>query len=158
MPDHRRANRFPAPNSIYAVPGLISLVCVAFLLTGCDGRPSRVKVSGHITCDGKPVEFGGVSFKPVAGGRVGGGGIESGGAYTVTMYEKGDGIPLGKYTVTISSAETLNPRTIRWHAPEKYSNPKTSGLSVEITEATSELDFELTWDGDEHSEPWIQKF
>ena len=158
MPSTQRLKRFSVPNSICGVLGLIPLVCVAFLLTGCDGRPSRVKVSGHVTCDGKPVEFGGVSLKPVGGGRGGGGEIKSGGAYTVTMYEPGDGIPLGAYTVVISSVETLNPRTIRWHAPKKYAKPETSGLTVEITESTSDLNFDLTWDGDKHSEPWIEKF
>ena len=154
----QRSTRFFSLNSIYGVLGLISLLCFAFLLTGCNGRPSRVKVSGKVTCDGKPVEFGGVAFKPVGGGRRAGGGIESGGSYTVTMYEKSDGIPVGKYTVTISSAETLNPRSIRWHAPKRYAKHETSELTVEITKATSELNFDLTWDGDEHSEPWIEKF
>lgn len=154
----RRPARLFGSSPIYRVFGLIPLVCFAFLLTGCDGRPSRVKVSGHVTVDGKPLEYGGVSFKPVGGGRVGGGGIKEGGVYSVTMYEKDDGIPVGTYSVTISSVETLNPRTIRWHAPKKYANHKTSELTVEITEATSDLDFKLSWDGDKHSEAWIEKF
>ena len=154
----KRSTRRSGPNSIYGFLGLFPLVCFAFLLTGCDGRPTRVKVSGHITCDGKPIEHGGYTFKPVAGGRIAGGGMEEGGAYTVTMYEKGDGMPVGTYSVSINATEKLNPRTIRWHAPQKYADLETSGLTVEITESTSDLNFDLTWDGDKHSEPWIEKF
>lgn len=43
--------------------------------------------------------------------------------------------------------------------PKSYSDHKKSGLTVEITEETTDLDFDLSWEIDEdHSKPWVEKF
>lgn len=136
---------------------LILLVSIAIMVSGCGGRPSRVKVSGKVTIEGKPLSVGGISFKPVEGGRKAGSSFDSEGKYTTTMYEPNDGLPLGSYTVAINSSRQVNDNTKRWHAPKKYSDHETSGLTAEITEETSSLNYDLTWEGDEHSKPWNQK-
>ena len=158
----QRTNR-PAEAQVLFPIASLPLVCLGlslslFLLTGCsDGRPSRVKVSGFVTVDGEPLKFGGVNFRPAAGGRAAGGSLDSNGAFTVTMYEKGDGLPPGKYVVAIKATEPVNENAERWHAPKKYAKHLTSGLTTEISEATSDLTFDLSWAGEKRSKPWVEK-
>jgi len=139
---------------------MLLLASVGTIVTGCgDGRPSRVKVSGHVTIDGKPLKSGGVSFKPVGGGRAAGGQLDDNGQYSTTMYKLNDGLPLGSYKVAVTGAQVVNDKTTRWHAPMAYSDHQTSGLTAEITEETATLDFDLTWEvDDKHSKPWNQTF
>ena len=138
---------------------LLFLAVVAGAVSGCgDGRPARVKVSGYITVEGQPLKFGGVSFKPVDGGRAAGGGVNSDGQYLTTMYKLNDGLPPGSYMVAVNAVENINYKSQRWHAPKSYSEHATAGLSVEITEETTDLNFELTWEVDEkHSAAWVEK-
>ena len=138
--------------------GLLSLICLTMVLSGCgDGRPSRVKVSGHVTVEGKPLEVGGISFYPIPEGRMGGGAIGKDGIYSTTMYKENDGLPPGSYAVAVNAVQIVNDTTQRWHAPKKYSDPETAGLTVEITEETDAMDIDLTWEGDDHSGPWVEK-
>ena len=127
-------------------------------MTGCgDGRPSRVKVSGFVTVEGEPLKYGGVNFRPAEGGRAAGGSLDANGAFTVTMYERGDGLPPGKYVVAIKATQWVNESAERWHAPTKYAKHNTSELTAEISEPTSDLTFDLTWEGDKRSKPWVEK-
>ncbi len=137
---------------------VIVAVCLLAGMSGCsDGRPARVLVAGQITVDGKPLEFGGIAFKPTNGGRTGGANIESGGRFSITMYELHDGLPLGSYQVLVSAVETISETYLRWHAPQKYASFETSGLIAEITEATENLKFDLSWQGDSRSKPWVER-
>ena len=137
---------------------LLCLACFVFV-AGCngDGRPTRVKVSGKVTVDGIPVTAGGVSFKPVEGGRPGGGAIQQDGSYNVTMYRKNDGLPLGSYKVAVTGVEVINDSSQRWLAPKKYASHDTSGYVIEITEETADMNFDLSWEGDDHSAPWVER-
>ena len=139
---------------------VVLLVSVAMILSGCgDGRRARVKVSGHVTVDGKLLKHGGICFRPTTGGRMGGGGLGDEGQYSTTMYKENDGLPPGSYTVAVNAVQYINDRAQRWHAPKSYSDHKKSGLTVEITEETTDLDFDLSWEIDEdHSKPWVEKF
>ena len=138
--------------------GLLSLLCLTMVLSGCgDGRASRVKVSGKVTVEGKPLSVGGISFYPIPEGRQGGGAIGKDGVYSTTMYELNDGLPPGSYAVAVNAVQIVNDTSKRWHAPQKYSDHETSGLKVEITEETDAMDFDLTWEGDEHSGPWVEQ-
>jgi len=139
---------------------LFSLLTVGLLTlpVGCDdGRPSRVPVSGQVTVDGKPLEFGTIAFFAGGGGRPGGATLAEGGRYSVSMYELNDGLAPGKYSVTVSAVDWFSEAAGRWHAPKRYKDAGTSGLEVEITEETTDLNFDLTWEGDKHSEPWVEK-
>ena len=125
---------------------------------GCDnGRPKRVKVAGHVRIDGQPLEQGYVSFFPTTG-RPGGGQLGEGGAYSVTMYETDDGLPPGKYAVSISGTEIISDESQRWHAPKKYADPTSSGFKVEIDQPTDSMDFELTWQGENPGEPFVERW
>ena len=137
--------------------GLI-LVAMGLSTLGCDGRPSRVPVSGQVTVDGKPLEFGTIAFYPSAGGRPGGASLAEGGSYSITMYEKNDGLPPGKYSVTVAAANWISDDACRWHSPKRYQDVQTSGLTAEIKSEDTLLNFDLTWEGDPHSEPWVEKY
>lgn len=133
--------------------GLLCLLSLS-LLSGCgDGRPTRVKISGKVSIDGKPVNTGGVQFYPTAGGRRGGGPLASG-SYQAMMYAPGDGLPVGEYSVAIISNKQVNETTVRWFVPEKYADAKTSGLTLSVTEASDSEHFELTWEGTPHDGPY----
>ena len=136
----------------------IPLGFMVIALAGCgDGRPDRVKVQGKIFVDGTLLEYGGIEFKPSGGGRKAGGVIKDG-VYSTTMYKENDGLPPGTYTVSIDPVEFINARSQRLHAPKRYSDHETSGLTVEVTEATSDMNFELTWEGDKHDKPWVERY
>lgn len=130
-------------------------------LVGCgDGRPTRVPVSGKVTIDGKPLKVGSVKFFPAEGGRQAGAGLSEEGRYSVVMYEKNDGLPVGEYNVTITSTEPVSDTKIRWLIPKRFSERKTSKLKIEISEETDSLDFDLSWEKSEskHKSPWVESF
>ncbi len=136
------------------------VILVVFVSAGgcSDGRPARVPVAGSVKIDGKPLEHGFISFVPSDGQRPGGGAIEAGGQYRVSMYTAFDGLPVGQYTVVVTATEPVNDFAQRWHAPKKYANASTSELSVEITKEKSPFDIELTWKGENKSAPFIERF
>ena len=136
---------------------LLAALNLVFLVGCGDGRPRRVPISGVVTIDGKPVPFGSVMLVPADGSRTGGGSLDSDGLFRVSTYTAYDGMPPGTYDVSIAAIETLSETKQRWHAPEKYADVATSGLSIEIDGKTDQANFELTWEGDEHSEPFIEK-
>ena len=140
----------------------IFAACLSLIVfAGCgDGRGVRVPVSGKVTIDGAPLAFGSVLFEPLEGGennRPGGGALESDGTFRVSAYTAFDGLPPGSYRVAITGTEHISDTSQRWHAPKKYSQPGTSGLTAEIEEETDQLNFDLSWEGEETSEPFVEK-
>lgn len=122
---------------------------------GCgDGRPTRVPVSGQVTIDGQPLQFGSVLFK-IEGGRSAGASLDKDGRYQLTTYEPGDGVMVGDYKVAITGNEPIGETAAKWHAPKKYQDVTTSGLTATVDGPRDDLDFELTWDG---GKPFVEKF
>lgn len=141
-----------------ALFGALLVIGLLIFAVGCgDGRPTRVPVSGKVTIDGKPLEYGSIAFLASSGGRPGGSSLGKDGSYAVTMYTSKDGLIPGKYKVTVSGVDWFSDKAGRWHAPKRYKDPETSGLTKEITVETDQLNIDLTWEGDEHSEPWVEK-
>ena len=123
------------------------LIAVLLVVPGCsDGRPQRVPVSGTVTIDGKPVPYGSIRVWP-AGQRMATGKIDKEGHFTLSCYGGNDGIMPGTHTVSVTAIENVNARTVRWHAPKKYMDPKTSDLKVKIDGPTDNLEVKLTWGG-----------
>ncbi len=122
--------------------------------TGCgDGRPDRLRVSGQVLIDGKPLTHGYIRFVPT-GSRPSGGPIGEDGRFTLSCYERDDGIIPGVHRVEVDASEPLSSKKLKWHAPKKYFRYTTSGLEQEITEATDSLVINLTWDG---GEPFVER-
>lgn len=117
------------------------------LLSGCgDGHPARMPVSGQVLLDGKPLAVGSIMLVP-AGARPSSGRLDGQGRFTLTCYNAGDGAIPGEHAVAVVATKQINDSTIRWLAPKKYADPKTSGLKVKIDGPTDALKIELTWDG-----------
>lgn len=124
---------------------LLAAVCCS--LAGCgDGRPGRVPVAGRVTIDGKPVPFGMVKLI-TQDTRAAVGMLDSEGRFSLTCYEKNDGVVPGTHQVEVTAAESIDDRNTRWHAPKKYANRNSSGIEVTIDEPTEDLEIELTWNG-----------
>ena len=143
--------------------GLCVLVVFSFALeSGCgDGRAKRVPVSGIVTIDGAPLAFGSVTFLPEPGqasARAGGGSLDENGAFSISSFTPNDGLMPGKYSVMILAIEPISQTSQRWHAPKKYSAIKTSGLSFEIKDEIDNVTFDLSWEGEDPSAPFVENF
>ncbi|MEM9352317.1 MAG: hypothetical protein AAGA92_04835 [Planctomycetota bacterium] len=115
--------------------------------SGCgDGLPTRVKVAGKVLIDGQPLPQGNIKFVP-SGGRPSAGKVQPDGSFVLTCYDGNDGVIPGRHRVQISASEILGESKVRWHAPKKYADFRTSDLTFEINEPNEDLTIELTWDG-----------
>jgi hypothetical protein len=123
-----------------------ALAAVLVAVTGCGGGPKIVPVSGTVTIDGHPLTYGHVQVLP-DGYRPASGRIGPDGRFTLTTTISGDGCAVGTHTVVVLAGESLGPDTMKWHAPQRYADSKTSELTVTITEATDDLKIELKGDG-----------
>jgi hypothetical protein len=131
-----------------------ALAMISLAVSGCNRGPKMVKVSGKVLIDGQPLERGFVQVIPkdfrAASGQIG-----PGGKFTLTTFTDGDGCVLGNHTVTVLSNESKGPTALHWFAPKKYSTPETSGLTLDIQQATDQADLNLSWDG---GKPYTETF
>lgn len=72
--------------------------------------------------------------------------VEDDGSFSVTTLSAKDGAPAGDYAVSITWKTTTvkiparkRPKRVPTNFPEKYQNPKTSGLIVRVEETENEL-------------------
>lgn len=116
-------------------------------LVGCgDDRPSRVLISGQVLIDGKPVPKGYVRFIP-ANGRPSTGKLDAEGRFTLGCFEPGDGAIVGSHRVEVNGKEFIDDTHVRWHAPKKYAQADTSGLTQEVSAPNDSLIINVSWDG-----------
>lgn len=130
---------------------------------GCDGRPSRVPVTGNVTYEGQPVKEGKIIFE-VEGNRPAEGKIVDGKIVDVFTFEPGDGgaIPghakaavfaTGAAPAATPAATPADPGaagTVKMDymsggaslIPARYNDPATSGLEYDIN-ADRPNDFEV---------------
>src|SRR5262245_13172470 len=81
-----------------------SLLAVGFgglaLVAGCGGDPlGRQPMAGTVNVNGSPLEKGSISFQPVEKGMPAGGKVAAG-KFSIA---RKDGVPAGKYRVTINA-------------------------------------------------------
>ena len=135
------------------VAGVIG-VFLLFAVAGCgDGGLTLVPVAGVVTLDGKPVADAGVIFTPADGGPAASGSTDGEGRFQLHTVNR-PGAVSGKHVVTVTKQETtglgdfgaVGPGGIKtiWHVPEKYSNPKTSGVEFVIGGDSGNLRIELS--------------
>jgi len=114
--------------------------------------PEMARVSGTVTYQGKPVPKGTVSFVSTDPARRNATGqLDANGFYRLQTEEPGDGAEVGDYEVTIFSHEEKildyrpkEPVKAQRLIPEKYENPKTSGLKRTVKSGSNTFDFPLT--------------
>ena len=133
---------------------LTLLLSLALLPAGCDDGPEIVPVSGQVLIDGKPLTHGFVQVGP-KGYRPASGDIGPDGRFTLTTSEPGDGIVIGTHPAAVIGTESIDGTKQRWHAPRKYQDFSTSGLTVTVDGPTDSLKIELSWNG---GKPFIQHF
>jgi hypothetical protein len=135
---------------------IAALAASAIVATGCsDGRPGRVPVSGQVLIDGQPLTAGNIKFVP-NGARASSGKLDAQGRFTLTCYDGEDGVVPGKHRAQISAMEVISASKVKWLAPPKYADFRTSELEFEITEPTDDLQITLTWEGSPPGKPFVQ--
>lgn len=127
---------------------VLSVWFLASLLVGCDSQqegPKLVPVSGKIMVNGKPLPMVGVSFRPdKSKGNTSvyhpGGAADQNGRYELVAAAK-PGAPPGWYNVVIfpntPSPGSSGVPKVTEPFNKKYSNPKTTDLSVEVKEGAT---------------------
>jgi len=73
--------------------------------------------------------------------------VEADGSFSITTYTAKDGAPAGDYAVSITWRRKIvkhqsgnrPPKKIATNFPERYQDPKTSGLVVHVQEDSNEL-------------------
>jgi len=128
------------------------LMSVSVAVIGCGrGNPPGTPVKGKITIDGDPLPAGTVIFEPDAqkgniSKREFRAQIDPTNPGAYELKSDGDGVSLGWYRVAVFAIESANRMTQPvWLADRKYSDVKTSGLSVQIVVSPSDgaYDFDL---------------
>jgi hypothetical protein len=123
--------------------GVCLMVCL--FLVGCGSSRTLGRVGGQVSLDGKPcggmmVVFACPEQRAFITAEVG-----NDGRYAVQMAE-GHGLPLGTYEVTIRAAPPKSwdrpPAMIP--IPNRYRDPKTSGLSFTVVEGENQFDIPMT--------------
>jgi len=141
------------------------LVVVA---TGCwfqgDGRQPRVRVTGSVVCDGKPVDGARVIFYPAAEGLPAAhGDTDAAGRFQLTTFDPQDGAVPGAYVAMVTKTEAEGELTyeegeayfqrtgkpppfpeVKNLLPEKYASHETSDLRCEVVaDRTNEFPLQL---------------
>jgi hypothetical protein len=122
------------------------------LVVGCGGDQSAYQqevrpttaASGFVKYKGEPVAEAAVGFYSIDD-KIRSFGVTDGvGSFTLSTYGNKDGIPPGKYRVTVAAAtakeiepgvlEDEPPGGFKSKIPAKYNNPKTTDILVEVKE------------------------
>lgn len=126
---------------------------LAICSAGCTEPANKpVPVSGKVLIDGQPLAGGTIRFVPKEG-RPASSSILADGGFDLAV-ESVDrmsvpGVLPGIYRVQVSASEIVDDETIRWMAPQRYADFRTSGLEVVVDKPVIDLVFELTSEGDE---------
>lgn len=121
-------------------------------LSGCGRRPALAPVSGRVTLDGKPLEFGSVMIQPAAGPAARGT-IQADGSFTVGTFTPGDGAIVGPATVRVACYEQQRPggpppqgelALGKSLIPEKYTQFETSGITATVAAGMAPLEIGLS--------------
>ena len=117
------------------------LFCLLIVVVGCGSNPS---LKGRVVFadDQTPLDSGTICFvsdKGIARGTIG-----PGGNYVVGSVGKNDGLPPGTYRVYLVDTEIYEPSLVPGGLPTiipriavKYTQPETSGLTVEVKSSTT---------------------
>jgi hypothetical protein len=130
-------------------PQCLWLAMALITLAGCGGAYDST-VAGIVTLDGDAVPKGAVLFAPQSAGSSAYGMIQDDGSYALYTGRE-EGLPPGKYVVTVSANESAGtaskdggpPPMGKALTPEWYRDPATSGLTFDVTPGDNEIDLEL---------------
>ncbi len=129
-------------------PRLLAALLAALLGAGCGkSGPPLVEVGGLVRWQGRPVPAGVVTFVPAdgpAGRRPAAGRIDGSGRYRMAAVPNRPGVPPGRYRVAVRAA-TGSPDEggVSWLVPDRFANPDTSGLSIDVPAAGPALTHDI---------------
>lgn len=131
----------------------------ALVTVGCGTekveRPETVPVSGTIMYNGEPVGSANVIFRHKDGQSSSYGKTDAQGRFQLQTFEANDGARPGEYVVSVQKYEITKPELPEEHpdyvpppppkplVPEKYMDPKTSGLTANVQDAENNFNFDL---------------
>ncbi len=144
---------------------LVVVACAAVIpsISGCGKKRDLAAVTGKVTYNGEPLEFGTVIFEPEAG-QFATGAIQPDGTFQMKTRGEGHGVPVGKCKVRFVCFAKEDPSTKPAAAegdmppgealplglpliPQKYLSTATSGITVNVKPGDNEpLVFDLTDD------------
>lgn len=121
----------------------VALTLSVLVCLGCQsGEKDVVDVQGRVTYQGQPVSAGTISFSPKsvtqgATQRPATAVLETDGTYRLKAYRNQFGMPPGEYAVSVLSYQgsMLDPSTVKYLVPKKFSESGTSGLVATIPES-----------------------
>ena len=140
-----------ALENLLAVVLLVSLLGLGCAQQDAD-RPSTCPVTGTVTHNGQTVDGATVAFQLADGSQSAIGVTDTGGKYTLTTFESGDGAVPGQYQVKIfkynvqtasvadeNSADYVAPtegeeEVVENQLPAIYADPTTSGFTATVSE------------------------
>jgi len=141
---------------LFFLAAVVGLGFAGLSFVGC-GSPSNraqvVAVTGQVQLDGKPLEFGSISFQPIQGGQPARGDIDSEGGFVLSTYQEGDGAAVGRHRVKVACYAKQDPAMKEQQAgdslgdsliPERYTSFAMSGIEVSVlAQGNSPFVFEL---------------
>jgi hypothetical protein len=125
----------------------VVVVLATVVFAGCGSGPTTIPIRGEVQFNGTPMKDGIVVYIPSnpSTGRQASGRIQQDGSFVLTTFKQGDGVVPGDYGIVVYAYEAHpgEPKTRAEHEavakagglkrgfviPEKYVDPKTSGLS-----------------------------
>jgi hypothetical protein len=125
---------------------LAAAACLALAAGGC--APGKYPVSGTVTLhDGTPLTKGLIIFERVDGGPplTARGNVGPDGRYELSTEKPGDGVPTGRYQVSINPLDTSDAPDEQKVLPfdVKYLNLKASGLEFEVKSGPNDFPIKL---------------
>jgi hypothetical protein len=144
-------------STLRLAPGTLGCL-VILLLAGCNRGPLVVPVSGKVLYNGKPLQFGSVTFQPPSG-QPAQGEIQHDGTFVLSTYRPNDGAVVGTHKVRVACYESQKNLAARSPGeqslgrlliPTKYTFFDQSGLTAEVRpDENAPLVFELTGPADQ---------
>jgi hypothetical protein len=134
-------------------------------IPGCNvssASPNRTAVWGRVVYNGRPIDSGVIVFMPAERGKSnwGAGRIDAGGRFSLSAYQAETGLEPGNYDIFFkppagnlvaagasrAADDVQDPKRVQaapFSLPEKYTNPKTSGLEFVFDGRPQQIDLEL---------------
>ena len=140
--------------SIFSRNGLAAIgICCVLASLGCQSdEQSVVDVQGRVTYQGQAVSTGTISFSPKSAGvgtaqRPATAVLGADGTYRLKAFRNRFGMPPGEYAVSVLSYQgsMLDPSSLKYLVPKKFSETGTSGLLANVPESHTGL-LELNFD------------
>jgi len=143
----------------------LAIAGLSVLLASCTAEPKGgprivvIPAEGEVLVDGEPAYDAIVVFHPNTPHHIPAGGtaahsqgqVDAEGKFVVSTYERGDGLPVGEYKVSITWHERSGMSMRDYGGPDrlkgKYKDPETTGFTLTVSEGEETLSiprFELT--------------